>query len=158
MSVPLSACFSASEPLILRRATAAVRSEETVAAAKLSPVEMVRSNLTPCWKFIEYLLHHGLSSLLIENAPQRLGIHSLHRVHHGSVIEQAGRVSIAGIKSPIHRISAAEDHGGRIDKAKDHAGLGQWIDSIRPHQSGLDLILAEVGQNVLGGKLTLRDT
>ena len=38
MSVELSACFSASEPLILRNITAAVSSDETVAAANESPV------------------------------------------------------------------------------------------------------------------------
>ena len=54
MEVALNACFSASEPLILRTVNAAVSSEESVAAANVSPVEMVRSNLTPCWKFIEY--------------------------------------------------------------------------------------------------------
>ena len=54
MEVALNACFSVSEPLVLRTVKATVRSDERVAAAKVSPVEMVRSNLTPCWKFIEY--------------------------------------------------------------------------------------------------------
>jgi hypothetical protein len=48
IAVALSACFSTSDPLIFLRVTAAVKSEEIVAAAKESPVEMVRSNLTPC--------------------------------------------------------------------------------------------------------------
>src|ERR1035438_10857243 len=54
IEVALNACFSVSDPLILRSITAAVSSEETVAAVNESPVEMVKSNLTPCWKFIEY--------------------------------------------------------------------------------------------------------
>src|ERR1035437_3604250 len=52
--VSASACFSASSAVILRSATAAVISEAMVAAENESPVEMVRSNLTPCWKFIVY--------------------------------------------------------------------------------------------------------
>ena len=48
IEVALRACFSVSDAVILRSITAAVSSEETVAAVKESPVEMVRSNLTPC--------------------------------------------------------------------------------------------------------------
>ena len=48
MDVSLNACFSASDPLILRSITAAVSNDEMVAAAKESPVEIVRLNFTPC--------------------------------------------------------------------------------------------------------------
>src|ERR1700722_1772592 len=54
IAVSANACFSASVPLILRTTTAAVSSEEIVAAANESPVEMVKSNFTPCWKSIPY--------------------------------------------------------------------------------------------------------
>ncbi len=103
----------------------------------------------------QHLLHHGLRALLVEDAPQRLGVHGIHGVHHGPVGEQIGRKAVAGVQRLANRIRVAEDHGGRVNEANHHAGLGQRIDPVGAHQFGLHLLLAEVGHNILHGKLPL---
>ena len=59
----------------------------------------------------QYLAHHGLCALLVENAPQRRRVHGPHRIHHGRVGQHTGSDSIPGVQGLLHGVGTAKDHG-----------------------------------------------
>ena len=92
-------------------------------------------------RLTEERMHHVLGALLVENAPDGLGIHLTHGGEHVLVGEEAGSKAVAAIESRLDGVARAEQHGGGIEERDQHAVGAHGIEAIVADRHGLDLLL-----------------
>ena len=147
-----AAAFSVSEPLIRRIDHGRIQQRRHRCRSKESPVAMVKSNRTPCWKFIEYqerpqaLTAPNRSRPPIPTSPRICFIivwvpfwsrmlHSgsesteQHGIHQAwPLVKKARRQHHRAHPVPsFTAVRAAKHHRRWIDKAKHHSGLAHRI-------------------------------
>ena len=96
-------------------------------------------------------------SLLVEQAPDGLGVDGGHLVDHVAVLQEVRGDGVAGIERGVHGEALAEDHGRLVEEADAHAGRAERVDLVAMPVFELGLIGLEVVHDAVGMKLALGD-